>query len=301
MNQSSPRLTVVAAVVAGVLALGAIAPAQAQGAREQRRAERPTKKDTAQQAAAEQYPNATRKPAITKPSAKASPKLEKLVKAFNGEKYPEARAMADEIIAIESFNAYDHAFAARIAAQSAYEGDDVAAAIAYSKKAIELDGLDNNDHFSQMLFLAQLQTQEGQHAESLVTIERFLNETKSTSPEHLFVKGDALYNLEKYPEAIAVLKQALANSPQGATLSNIQTRLLGSYLDSDQPAEAVKMAEEIAAKNPNDKRAQMNLVGTYQRADQNAKASAALEKLRAAGQFTEDKDYRLLASTYRQQ
>ena len=92
MNQSSPRLTVVAAVVAGVLALGAIAPAQAQGAREQRRAERPTKKDTAQQAAAEQYPNAKRTaPGVEGFGQGAAPSCRRSSTLYNDDKSAEAR------------------------------------------------------------------------------------------------------------------------------------------------------------------------------------------------------------------
>ena len=58
------------------------------------------------------------------------------------------------------------------------------------------------------------------------------------------------------------------------------------------------MAEKVAAKSPNDKRAQMNLVAVYLQADKYDQAATTLEKLRAAGQFTEDRDYRQLYATY---
>ena len=63
-------------------------------------------------------------------------------------------------------------------------------------------------------------------------------------------------------------------------------------------ANFTKVAEQLAAKSPNDKRAQMNLASIYLNSEQEAKAAAVLEKLRAAGLMTEEKDYRQLYLTY---
>lgn len=73
---------------------------------------------------------------------------------------------------------------------------------------------------------------------------------------------------------------------------------MATYVENNQGAEAAKIAEQIAAKNPNDKRAQMNVAAVYSQSDMLDKAATVLEKMRAAGQFTEDKDYRQLYSTY---
>jgi Tetratricopeptide repeat/Anaphase-promoting complex, cyclosome, subunit 3 len=300
MNLSSSRRhTVLAAAVAGVLALGAFAQVQAQTAHEraeQRRAEREAGKQGKEEKAEDQYPNATRKPAAAKASAKASPKLQKMVKLYNDDKPTEARAIADEIIATESFNAYDHAFAAQIGAQIAYEADDTNGAIAYLDKAMAFDGLDNNGHYNAMMMKAQLQLQEEKYADGLATIDRFLKETNSQKPEHLVLKGNALYRLEKYPEAIAVLKQAVNSTPDPKP--DWLQLLMASYSEAGQGAEAVRIAEQVAAKSPNDKKSQMNLAAIYLQSDMYDKAAVTLEKLRAGGQFTEDRDYRQLYSTY---
>jgi tetratricopeptide (TPR) repeat protein len=298
MNQSSPRLTVVAAVVAGVLALGAIAPAQAQGAREQRRAERKSgKQDTAQQATAEQYPNATRKAPGIKASAKAGPKLQKIIDLYNEEKSAEARALADEVLANSAFNAYDHAFAAFMAAQAAYGTDDNAAAITYMTKAIELNGLDNNNHFNAMLTLAQIQlADDATLPQGLASIDRFLTESGSTNPEHLAIKGQALFQLEKFAEAAAIFQKLVETSPEPK--DQWLSMLMSSYAETGKTAEAIALAEKLAAKDPADKKKQMNLAAVYAQADQFDKAAAVFEKMRAAGQLTEDRDYRQLYSTY---
>ena len=297
----SRRHNVLAAAVAVVLALGAVAQVNAQSASDraaQRRAEREAGKQSKEKVE-EKYPQATRKPEA-KASAKAGPKLQKLLDMYNDDKGPEARALADEIIANTSFNAYDHAFAAQMAGQIAYEANDVAAAMNYWNKALQLDGLDNNSHYDLMLNLAQIQIQEEKYAEALATIDRLIKETNSQDPDVLVQKGNALYRLERYPEAITVLKQVMASQPKGATLTNAQQLLMASYSDSDQAAEASKLAEEIAAKTPNDRVAQMNLANVYYQVGQYDKVVGVLEKLRTSGQLTEGKDYRLLYVSYSQ-
>lgn len=298
---SSPRglTTILASAVAVVLAVGALAPAHAQIS--QRRAEREAAKASKESApkAAEKYPQATRK-VEAKPSSKAGAKLQKMVKAYNDDKGPEARALADEIIANTAFNAYDHAFAAQLAGQVAYESNDTAAAKDYWNKALQFDALDNNSHYGTMLNLVQIQIDDEKYADALALLDRLTKETNSQAPEILVQKGNALYRLERYADAITVLKQALAAQPEGATLTNTQQLLMASYSESNQPAEAAKLAEQIAAKAPNDKNAQLNLANTYSQVEQFDKAAAVLEKLRAAGQFNQEKDYKLLTYVYSQ-
>lgn len=305
MNKLPTRhSTVLAAAIGAVLALGSIAQVHAQSAmdraeeRRQRHGEKKEDKKASAAASKVDYPNATRQQPDAKASAKVTPKLKKMMDLYDADKGSEARAIADEVIANPAANAYDHAFAAQIAAQLAYDADDSAAAIAYLNKALEFNGLDNNGHYSAMFMLAQLQLQEDKYAESLATMDRFLSETKSAKPEHLIVKGNALYRLERYADASKIIKQAIDASPEPK--SDWQQLLMASYAESGQTGEATKMAEAVASKNPGDKRAQLNLVATYLQADQYDKAAAVLEKLRAAGQLNEDKDYRQLYSTYLQ-
>lgn len=298
MNSISSHRTVLAAAIAVILTVGAFSPASAQSAdrAQQRRQEREAAKSAKEEKAVDSYPNASRKEPGVKASSKASPKLQKMMKLYNDEKPVEARALADEIIGNSAFNAYDHAFAAQIAAQIAYEADDTATAIAYLDKALGFDGLDNNSHYNLLLMKAQLQLQEDKYQEGLTTIDRFLTETKSQDPEHLVLKGNALYRLEKYPEAAAVLKQAIDATPEPR--ADWQQLLMAAYAESGQGDQAIAMAEKVAAKSPSDKRAQMNLVAVYLQADKYDKAAGVQEKLRAAGQLTEDRDYRQLYATY---
>lgn len=300
MNQSTSCRSLLAAAIAGVLAFAAVTQVHAQSAQEraeQRRTGRGQKVDTKQPAkAVEQYPDATRTSPETKATAKVTPKLKKMMELYDADKGTEARAIADEVIANSAANAYDHAFAAQIGAQIAYDADDNAAATDYLKRVLEFNGLDNNGHFGAILMLAQLQLQEDKYADALATIDRFLIETKTAKPEHLVLKGNALYRLDRYAEAAVVLKQAIAAAPEPK--ADWQQLLMATYFETGQGAEAAKIAETLAAANPSDKRAQMNLVAVYLQGDMYDKAVAMLEKMRTAGLLTEDKDYRQLYSAY---
>ncbi|WP_022974278.1 tetratricopeptide repeat protein, partial [Xanthomonas maliensis] len=268
--------------IAASLGGAVITDAVAQSDRSSERASRKSKEGKAEQL----YPQATREAPKIKPSSKLSSKLQKLIDTFNkGEDYAGVRAQADEILANGSANEADKALAAQLAAQAAYNLDDTAAAKQYLQQAISLNALDNNGHYQSMLMLAQLQLQDDQKTEGLATLDKYLTETKSQRPEDLILKGQALYQAERYQEAIPVLKQAIAASPEPK--DNWNQLLMAAYAEAGQTGEAVAAAEALAAKSPNDKKAQLNLASMYMQADQMDKAAAVMDKLRASGQLTE--------------
>ncbi len=259
--------------------------------------ERSSRKSKGSAKAENLYPQATRQAPSVKTSAKLGSKLQKLIDAFNkGEDFPGVRSQADEILANGAANEADKSLAAQLAAQAAYSMDDTAAAKKYLQQAIQLNGLDNNGHYQSMLMLAQLQLQDDQYPEGLATLDKYLAETKSQRPEDLILKGQALYQTEKYQEAIPVLKQAIAASPQPKDSWN--QLLMAAYAEAGQTGEATAAAEALAAKTPNDKKAQLNLASMYMQADQMDKAAAVMDKLRASGQLTEEKEYKQLYSIY---
>lgn len=264
---------------------------------EQRRARHAERAEKGKQAEAVEarFPQATREEPAAKASAKLTPKLKRLFAAYDENDKAQAREIADEVIADPNANAYEKSVSARIIG-SMLLGEDDAGAAAYLGRAVEFNGLTNNEHFESMLIVAQLQLQDEKYQEALATLDRFLAGTGSQEPEHLVLKGNALYRLKRYPEAIATLRPAIEASTEPRA-DWIQL-LMAAYADSGQSAEAARLAEQVAARTPSDKRAQMNLAATYIQSDQYDKAAAVYEKLRASGQLTEDRDYRNLYALY---
>ena len=242
------------------------------------------------------FPEATREEPKGKSSSKMGSKLQKLFAAYNKQEFEETRTLADEIIAAADANDYDKAVANQLGSQAAYNLDDNAGAKGYLQQAIALNQLDNNGHYQSMLMLAQLQLSDDELEPGLATLDRYLSETRSTRPEDLVIKGQALYQLERFKDAIGPLKQAIDASPEPK--DNWVQLLMATYAETGQNAEAIALAEKLAAKNPTDKKAQTNLATVYAQADQMDKAAAVLEKLRAAGQLSDEREYRQLYITY---
>lgn len=297
------RPLALATTVATAIAFGAIAPAFAQSAMEraeQRRAKHAEKRNAEEgqqqaQAAEARFPQAAREEPEAKASAKLSPKLQKMFDAYDADQSDAVLQAADEILANADANAYEHAIAARMAGAVLLNVDN-ARALGYLQKAIGYNGLSNNDHYESMFIAAQLQLQAEDYAGSLATIDRFLSETKSQEADHLVVKGNALYRLERYPEAAATMEQAIKAAPEPDP--TWQQLLMGAYAKMGKSAEAAKLAEQIGGANPGDTDAQLNLAATYMQAGDDAKAGAILEQLRSGGKLTSETDYRNLYAIY---
>jgi tetratricopeptide (TPR) repeat protein len=246
------------------------------------------------------YPNATRpEPAKAKPG-KLQNKLVKLFDLYQDQKYPDVLARADEIIADPKASPWERAQAARVAAAAAAEStdSDFSKAIAYYERGVSENALSNDEHYGMLLQIADLNLRDEKYAETLAAVDRFLAETKSTDWKPYALKGNALYRMEKYADAVAALKQAIP--AQGEADPAVLDLLIASYVDNDQAAAAIPVMEAFAAKRPDDKRIQLNLASVYSQADQPAKAAAVFERLRQGGKLTEEKDYidgaRLLAN-----
>lgn len=253
---------------------------------------------SSQQAQAEtapRYPNATREAPGISASQRLAKQLNTLSEANNEQDAAKGLPIADEILANERANEYDKSIAALLAGQLLLN-DDNTRAIAYLQQAIDLGGLDNDNHFQAMLIIAQLQAQEQNYEAALTTLERYLAESGSTDPKDQALKGNMLYRLERYPEAIAVLKPLVES---GGEVDPQWTQLLmGAYAESGNTAEATRMAEQVAQATPDDKRSQINLAVSYLQTDQNDKAIEVFERLRSSGQLTEESEYRNLYALY---
>ncbi len=287
----SPKKAVLSVLVATLLGGAVVNDAMAQA----RSSERSSKSRGSAKAEV-LFPEATREEPKGKPSAKVGGKLQKLFNAYNKDDFETTRTLADEILAADAANDYDRSVAAQLGSQAAYNLDDMPAAKQYLQQALQFNSLDNNGHYQAMLMLAQLQLQDEEYAEGLATLDKYLAESGSKKAEDMVIKGQALYQTERYAEAVPVLRQAIAAAAEPKDSWN--QLLMAALAEAGQTGDAVKEAEALAARNPADKKAQLNLASMYMQADDMAKAAAVMDKLRAAGQLTEEREYKQLYSIY---
>jgi hypothetical protein len=289
------RPTALAAALAALLMSLPAVDAQAQAtstSRGQRPVVEGSEDDEAKSKAADEAPSFanTRRPEPDKPKANA--KLSKLYDLLEKGKHADVMSRADEILADPKSTPLERGHAAYVAGYAALEsdGDSYAKAIEYLDQAIASDQLSNNAHFTVMFQVAQMQLAEEKYADSLKTIDRYLAESGAADAKGYAMRGNALYRLERFPEAIVALKQA-TDAAGGKPEKAVTDMLVASYFETDQFAEAAKLAEATAAAKPDDKRAQLDLATIYVNADQLDKAAAVFERLRAAGKLTDSQDY----------
>jgi tetratricopeptide (TPR) repeat protein len=248
------------------------------------------------------FPDATRVEPKIKPVAGLNKQMQKLQELSQEDKSEEVLVEADKILANKKAQPYEKSFAQQAKGFAYIDLDEdkdtgaYARAIPMFEQTIETDGLPNDMHYQIMYQIGQMYLADEAYDKALAWMDRFMEETKSSKPEHLAMKGNALYRLERFDEAAVLLKKAIETSDKPQEAWN--QLLMATYFDQDKPLEAAKIAEEVLAKNPNDKKTLLNLSSIYAEAEQYDKAIAILEKGRAAGMLTEERDYRQLFALY---
>jgi len=295
MSTLSPHRHLLSAAIAGLLMFSTVSDVLAQSTQRSSEERRSRRNQQQQAEPEERYPNATRTAPEAKASARAQSKLQRLFKFYEEQDADKVVPIAEELINDARTNAYDKAIASRIAGAVLIDEDDEKAT-EYLGKALEFNGLNNNDHFETMLILGQLALQDDRYDDALKILDDYFAQTQSTRPEDLVLKGNALYRLDRYAEAASVLKQAVDAVPEPR--NDWLQMLMASYAESEQGAEAIKLAEQLAAKTPDDRRAQLNLAAMYLQNDRDDDAIAVYERLRSEGRLTEDREYKNLAALY---
>ena len=298
MSANPTSRTLLVTAIAALLAVGSIAEAHAQTAAErlaERRAAREAARggaDTSQRAA--EYPAATRKEPGLTASSRLTPRLNKVSEAHAEGDLATAETEAEAILGNNAANAYERAITLRLLADLLIGTDD-ARAMDTLRQVIELDGLNNNDHYNTMLALAQMQVGQDDYSGAVATLDRMIAETKTDKPEPAVLRGSALYNLERYDEAIAVLEPVVKAHPERADWNQL---LMATYSEAGRTADAAALAEQIASATPGDKRAQLTLARVYLQADEYPNAIAVSERLRGAGELSNEREHTTLAALY---
>lgn len=240
------------------------------------------------------FPDATREAPKAQASSRMQRTLSQMIDALNEDEPAKARELADGLLANERANAYEKSLAAQVAGSAAADQDDLEASIAYFRRAIEENGLDNEAHYSTMQNLAVSQINNDDLTGAIATLNRLIEETRTTNPDVLYSLAGAYYQAEQYPQAIEAARRLLAAHPEPK--ESWLKLLQGAYLESEQPAEAVKIGEQLLARSPDDKQLIFSQASAYLDLEQDAKAEALLQQARAKGLFTEARDYQVLYS-----
>ncbi len=249
-----------------------------------------------QRAEAEKYPNATRKSPSSEATKGNIEKLQKLNALSEAGKNDEIIALAREIAGSSSANAWDRAVADQAMTYAYLAKQDQTNGMQSLQKALAEDALPNNSQFEMTYQLAQLQFNASQYDATVATLDKLMADTHENKADWLSLKGTALYQAKRYPEAVEALNKAMASSDKPD--ENTLQMLMSSYIQMKQPAEAGKIAQDLLVKNPNDKKMLMLLASVYMQSGQNDKAVELLNQARSRNLLTDEDDYRQLYALY---
>ena len=257
--------------------------------------EKPKKQEN-QAAHPSQYPNATRKePEIKGVTSKLADALNEGLNAVNNG--DTATAQKDlQPIADSSDNLYAKAKALSGLALLKYNSGDTKGAITLQKQSIDLNTLPNDDYFPMLYALAQMYVADENYTQALATLDQWMQQSGKTSADAYALKGNVLYRLEKYPDAVAAIQKAKSISEQPKPAWD--QILIASYFAMDKYDEAAKVAEAALAKDPNNAKLLMNVVQIYINAQEYDKALPLLERARENGQIADETTYVNMAKLY---
>lgn len=238
------------------------------------------------QAPAAKFPNATRvEPPF--PKSKIGKQWEAFAKTVTAAEPNAIIASAQAIIANPEASNNEKSEAAYQVVLASLKMDNTAFAkpIEYSEIALKNDGLNNNQQYSLMLLLSQMQLAQKNYEQALATVNRFAKETGINDLAVEKVRGNALFRLDRFAEAAPALQKAY--DLDKGTDPNLGTMLMESYLKTGQKAKADAIVEQTTAgADPNDAAAQLRQLQILANAKQYEKASKAFETLYAQGKIT---------------
>ena len=252
--------------------------------------------DAAPKKEVNEYPKATRKepkPQVTESNQK---KLGAAYEAIDKGDTAKAEESLNAVLNNSKSSAYERAAALVGLANVAWEGDRPEEAIKYNEQAVALDALDNRAHFNALYQIAQMNLQEQHYDASLKAVDQWLALTQSEKPDAYALKGNAQYRNEQFADAAVTMRKAISLSDKPS--DSWYQILLASYNDAENYDEAAKVAQELLAKDPKNKKVTMMLASIYLQGKQDAKALETFENAYAQGLLTEEKEIKQLYQSY---
>lgn len=243
-----------------------------------------------------EYPYATRLEPKIELSAGDQRELNKAADLVNDNKSAEAQPYVTKVLENSRASKYAQSFAHQLQGQIYYDQDKSDQAIAEYRKALEIDGLGNAQHFSVMYTVAQLQLQDEKYQDALATLDQWEKLTGKQSADELAVKGNAYYRLDQYQPAIDTMKKAIEMSDKP---NDSWTQILmASYFELNQYDQAAALVQQQLAKNPNDIKLINQLATIYIQGDKTQQAADLMAKAKSQGLITSSADYVQLAKLY---
>lgn len=223
-------------------------------------------------------------------------RYEKVSALYEEQKYDEALTAAEELMGAAK-SGYEKAKVLELKAFVRYDQDDIEGAIASFNEAIATDALPNADHFQAKLTVAELYNINNQPQESITAFEDWLKDAEAVKARNYAMMANNFYDLEDYENVVKYVDLAFSTGEE-VQKSWFQMKANALY-SLERFDDALAFAREAVAKNPGDPEFANFLTGTLLEAERPQEAVDFLNGLRAQGQLTTEAQYNNLYIAYR--
>ncbi|MBS0570689.1 MAG: hypothetical protein JSS28_08785 [Proteobacteria bacterium] len=242
------------------------------------------------------YPDATRHAPKSDLSSQSDQKLlQTAIDAVNNGDDAKAQQEAQKVID-SSRSKYAKGIALQVLANIKFNEQDYKGALATYKQLLDLDSVSNDAYFDSMYNMVAAYIADGQYQPALDELKIWREQGKRETADSYALEGNAYYRLQKYPEAIAAMKKAVAMAKEPKESWN--SILMASYAESGQAAQASGVIDEQLAKDPTNKALAHNALVVYTQANEFDKALALLDRQQQQGLITTADDYVSAAKFY---
>lgn len=214
-------------------------------------------------------------------------RFDALTALYTDGKYQEALRAAEDFLRSD-LNDYERAMGEQIYGYVLIALDRMPEAIARFERALELDALPNNAHFSMMKALAQLYASREQWQKSIDMMTQYLRYQPEPTPEDSIMMGQNYAQLGRYRDALPWVRRAIDTGGAKALESWYQLELAIHFELKDFRA-ALGVLNTLVARWPERLRYWEMMAGAHQELNQDMDALAALMAAYNGGLITEER------------
>lgn len=201
-------------------------------------------------------------------------RFERIQELFSENRYQETLTAVQSYLATD-LNPYEQAMGEQIYGFTLISLDRLNEAVPRFEKAIELNALPNNAHFSMMRSLAQLYASREEWQKSIDMMTQYLRYQPTPSPEDSIMMAQNYAQMNRYREALPWVDRAIAEGGAKAQESWYQLKL-AIYFELKDYRGALPVLKVLASRWPNKLTYWETMAGAHQELNQDADALAAL-------------------------
>lgn len=193
---------------------------------------------------------------------------------FSENRYQETLTAVENYLKAD-LNPYERAMGEQIYGFTLISLDRLNEAVPRFEKAIELDALPNNAHFSMMRSLAQLYASREEWQKSIDMMTQYLRYQPTPSPEDSIMMAQNYAQMNRYRDALPWVNRAIDEGGAKAQESWYQLKL-AIYFELKDYRGALPVLKILVARWPNKLTYWETMAGAHQELNQDADALAAL-------------------------